>query len=379
MLVAPKDTEEAVNEELYNSGYGDMRGYYQDGAYTALPVADFATPDDTVDEGVEVTEEEEREAGHDPQDVYRKSLHLRYRLLRANLRIPPPRAALVALDENHPISFSEIPGNLSKRSSKWRYIFRNIDPLPGQVAAMDQQTVLRLIRFSTYGFLRRNRNIRPTVARWIWVLLGKLEEVGCLSSEEVGVVRDLGKTAVSVLVGIGGASEDDEQKEHGEDPEGERPTRSGEGSLGNEAEFTEEAKAETALTEAAKSSLEREDRAVSLPGEEPSTGKVEDPSDEDVEEGEIRDGVVPDCRTSPKHEEVVLDIPANSTKCGDEDFKAAKQRLLARLPTPSAPADPNEEEPFPSPNTTATLDMIITIVGEHYGQRDLLEFREVWG
>jgi len=29
-------------------------------------------------------------------------------------------------------------------------------------------------------------------------------------------------------------------------------------------------------------------------------------------------------------------------------------------------------------NTRATVDMIITVVGEVYGQRDLLEFREVW-
>lgn len=33
----------------------------------------------------------------------------------------------------------------------------------------------------------------------------------------------------------------------------------------------------------------------------------------------------------------------------------------------------------PNANTMATIDMIITIAGEFYGQRDLLEFREAWG
>ncbi|KAF2805307.1 uncharacterized protein BDZ99DRAFT_502151 [Mytilinidion resinicola] len=36
------------------------------------------------------------------------------------------------------------------------------------------------------------------------------------------------------------------------------------------------------------------------------------------------------------------------------------------------------EEEVPNMNTLATLDMIITIVGERYGQRDLLDAREVW-
>ncbi|KAF2488970.1 hypothetical protein BU16DRAFT_545104 [Lophium mytilinum] len=36
------------------------------------------------------------------------------------------------------------------------------------------------------------------------------------------------------------------------------------------------------------------------------------------------------------------------------------------------------EEKVPNVNTLATLDMIITIVGERYGQRDLLDAREVW-
>ncbi|KAL8646298.1 MAG: hypothetical protein Q9210_006215 [Variospora velana] len=89
------------------------------------------------------------------------------------------------------------------------------------------------------------------------------------------------------------------------------------------------------------------------------------------------------------------------------DMAAAKQRLLATLlqqpdPAPlSAPFSPpqlptpqeNTDSPttIPAPTTanddndiplttriTAALDMIITIVGEEYGQRDLLDGRGAW-
>jgi hypothetical protein len=34
------------------------------------------------------------------------------------------------------------------------------------------------------------------------------------------------------------------------------------------------------------------------------------------------------------------------------------------------------EDAVPNDNTKATIDMILTIVGELYGQRDLLQFRD---
>lgn len=340
-----------------------MRGYYQDGAYTALPAAHSGTPD------AGGTEEE------DPQKVYYESLNLRYRLLRAKLRIPPPSEVLAALDDSHPISFST---KSRRRFSKMRYCLRNTDPLPGQVAAFDQQTVLKLIRSITCHFLKRNHNIKLGVARWIWVLLGRLEEVGCLSSEEVSVVRDLGKRAVSVLVGIEGGSDDDEQIRNAEDADGEIATRSAEGDLGVEADYAEEERAATTTIQTDKSGLEKEDGAVCLPNEVPSTGKLKNPSNEDVEEGKISDDIAPDRRSSAQDDEASPDNPAEAPMYNEEDFGAAKERLLARLPSATASAGPKEDEQFPSVNTTATLDMIITIVGEHYGQRDLLEFREIW-
>jgi hypothetical protein len=74
-----------------------------------------------------------------------------------------------------------------------------------------------------------------------------------------------------------------------------------------------------------------------------------------------------------------------------DEVAVAKARLLQRL-TSSSPQgnersiDPNSNKIYhddqgqcPNSNTRVTIDMIITIVGELYGQRDLLEFRDSWG
>jgi hypothetical protein len=75
-----------------------------------------------------------------------------------------------------------------------------------------------------------------------------------------------------------------------------------------------------------------------------------------------------------------------------DEVAAAKSRLLQRLQSPPALSGhsgnerprsrevPNEKgRDCPNKNTCATIDMIVTIVGELYGQRDLLEFRDSWG
>ncbi|KAI4127376.1 MAG: hypothetical protein LQ341_006796 [Variospora aurantia] len=112
-----------------------------------------------------------------------------------------------------------------------------------------------------------------------------------------------------------------------------------------------------------------------------------------------------------------LEDPDRPDPNEEVDMAAAKQRLLAKLlllqqPDPAAPISASSssssspphlpttpQENIKSPTTvpappittanddndiplttriTATLDMIITIVGEEYGQRDLLDGRGVW-
>ncbi|KAI9817703.1 MAG: hypothetical protein M1832_004597 [Thelocarpon impressellum] len=289
LLVAPTETEEEVDAAIYDSGRGDGRGYYADGTYVA--VAD-AVPSSATAESARTRE---------PQAVFHESLLLRYRLLRANLRIPPSAPSLAALDATHP---THLPANSKAGFTRFRYLLRTTDPLPAQVAAMDQATVLKLLKMLTAGFLKRRRDVEARTSRWLWALLGRLEEAGCLGGDEVSAVRELGKRAVWLVVGL-----------------------------------REDATAEAIA-------------AVAVEDEGEEDAEPDEVSPQDLEEGEV-------------------------------DIEAAKTRLLGRLSADAPPASQEEGEvdeaqTFPSDATRATLDMVITIVGEAYGQRDLLEFREVW-
>jgi hypothetical protein len=74
-----------------------------------------------------------------------------------------------------------------------------------------------------------------------------------------------------------------------------------------------------------------------------------------------------------------------------EDLAAAKARILQALNNAKAEEIIQEAEILDEEaaltaqktaakwNTKATVDMIITVAGETYGQRDLLEFRQTWG
>jgi len=72
-----------------------------------------------------------------------------------------------------------------------------------------------------------------------------------------------------------------------------------------------------------------------------------------------------------------------------DSLTLAKESLLARVrsPTPAAPppvagssqANSGIANTDHEARAFATLDMIVTIVGEFYGQKDLLDAREVWG
>ncbi|KAI9845352.1 MAG: hypothetical protein M1830_007547, partial [Pleopsidium flavum] len=185
ILVAPKSTQTEQDADIYRNGVGDSRGYYADGAYTAAPPLGPSIPTTT-------TAEDEVQ---DPQDAYYTSLRLRFSLLRATLRCTPPASAIAALDDDHPIS---LPSGSSVAFATWRYLLKTTDPLPAQLASLDQGSVLRLVRIVTGG-LKRGRKIDKRMGAWVWGLLGKVREVGECGSEEVGVLRELGKRAVWVL------------------------------------------------------------------------------------------------------------------------------------------------------------------------------------
>lgn len=353
LMVAPKGSNA---EAIHESSNSDLQGYYSYGAYTAAPSVEPAMFD----------ERRNHVGEENPQAVYRKSLFLRYRLLRANLRVSPPAGSLAGVDQEHPISVT------SKQYSKWLRLLRFTNPTPGQVASMNQRTVMKLIKFITTSLLKRGQNIKLGLGCWMWALLGRLEEVGCLNTEEVGVVRELGKRAIWMLASI---SQDIENGELlTDEAEGQENSEADEAAIYDSAEATTN---EPVATEVAQDICELQAQAHT---ETPTSVK----SEEDIPMGGQKissscSNSIPKEGGSDNGDETYIHESADTTDpqlLGTNEaakIMDAKSQLLARVCTEEV-----QTEVFPSYDTRATLDMIISIVGELYGQTDLLEFREDW-
>lgn len=197
--------------------------------------------------------------------------------------------------------------------------------------------------------LKRGREVDERTSRWIWGMLARLNEAGELNSEEIGVVREVGKRAVWVAVGFKEAANWGAGME-AIDPEAEDP--------------------DDVVDDEVNVGDGREDGAIAL-------------------------NSAAEAVPSTPGEEVVPAAPSAKAIGPEEDFERAKARLLSELQIPlpepatvvaeatiadavAAEEEKRRDEGVPSRSTRMTLDMIITVAGEMYGQRDLLEFREVW-
>ncbi|KAM0316099.1 hypothetical protein ACHAO8_003339 [Botrytis cinerea] len=352
------------DRSIYESGMGDFRGVYKDGAYYAAAEA-------------EEEMESEVHEGQDPRSAYFNSILTRFETLRDKLHQVPPTDLVKNLDADHPTYLNVLSTKLCRW---WRWKMKTVDPLPVQIASMDKDTVLRLLRLLLTGtLLQSGSDINLKVSMWIWALLARLPVRGELSSDEVGVVRELGKKAVMLGVGLkagGDLKEGLDEVEKVFEADNEVETADDENATGYKDKNTERIE-----------NLPEMERQITQNSNNASL--ILDSTDNSMQSVTTAKPIAPDGdalgATSDSHE-----------------LEAFKSRLLANLASnplvgPTAIADsqpPEAEEPTNSTteasaltaaqepfdwNTRATIDMIITISGEVYGQRDLLEFREVWG
>jgi hypothetical protein len=308
-----------------------------------------------------------------PKEIYLDRLILRFKLHRANLRCTPPASAVQALSKDHPTSCEATKASYSW----WHRLLRATDPLPAQLSAMNQVTVLRLIRLVTKnGFLKRDKVLDQRVSGWVWALLGRVEDVGVMGSEDVGVIRELGKRAVWVVEGLkeregrGVVADTEDIQEHELDEEVE------------ECADVDDAREEGEALDS--------DKPGPILGEENTLYKNVDrenyqftsaPEYEELEEGEVSSSLESDSNEAP-------------AKVAADELAAAKARLMARVSTAEhgsptvnrTEGDHNvKEEALPEEreyqerlsNLRGTLNMILTVVGEIFGQRDLLEHRDL--
>ncbi|KAL1986357.1 hypothetical protein VTN96DRAFT_6436 [Rasamsonia emersonii] len=393
LFVAPKPTttEAAISKEVARTGGGaadeegelqreeqEPSGYYHDGVYMAgIPGGEEV--DDEEDEGGGEVEGEEEE---DAQASYYNLLRHRFLLLRSTLRCSPPASAIAALDDSHPIS---LPYSVKSARSEWRRLLITTDPQMVQLACMDMNSVfgaLKIVaRMLSDSVKTRDAMRIRRIGAWAWGLLGRCRDVGQLASEEVSELRDLGKRAVKILSKL---REEESAKRVGDDRD---EHRRGEGdSDSDEGQTRVQAEKETGVVR------------------EPPSDSISPQADQQpVVETTEATQTSHNSSSAPAAESTA---PASEQPEGadaDADLEAAKARLQARLlqvsPTTedsrekstSFSVEGEEEDERQSraskssldlddaaKHTRAMLDMIITIVGEFYGQRDLLDARDVW-
>ncbi|ELR07127.1 hypothetical protein VC83_02414 [Pseudogymnoascus destructans] len=225
VLVAPKPILAGGDEEdraIYDDGVGDSRGFYSDGAYTAAPDPQPDAPADIP------------AAKHLRAKYFEKILE-RFEHLREQLGNTPPDDVVKKLDQNHDSYMSASAADYRK----WRWRVINTEPMNAQLARMDRATSLRLLRLLTNDKLAMGGSTVPSerLSRWIWGVLARLPDSGELNSEEIGLVRDLGKRAVWLGVVINQPQSDtaagmpgDEYNESAEDYDDEEE----DGEVGNE-------------------------------------------------------------------------------------------------------------------------------------------------
>jgi hypothetical protein len=368
LLVAPRTPPSSNSREIYENGVGDFRGYYEDGAYIASAQS-FADSSEIIDE----------EAGVDPQLAYFDSILARYESLKEQLQQTPPPDAVKKLDQYHPIHVAVLNSYMAKW---WIQRMKNSEPLPAQIACMNKKSVLRLLGLITQGsLLKRGSEVGVGASQWAWALLAKLPERGELNNDEIGVIRELGKKAVLVAMGLRNVKSWEEGMQEVEE--------------GFDAGLEEEVEETVDMTNEDEIYLDLDDEADEGDGLEDgeqnavvNTISNEDPILEVNYSPTVNDnGNTTAAENAGKQIEQELapgDIPISTENLAD-----AQARILSLLneKVPEYPvnieaevpaAEKSPETSSPSWNTIATVDMIITIAGEIYGQRDLLEFRTVW-
>ena len=346
LLVAPAPTG-----DLPNTRADYHEGYYADGAYTAAPAL---LPNG---KAIEIEDDEDV----DPQEAYYASLCARFADLSASLQKPPTNALIP------PPASSNAQALNSGSNSRWRSIL-NTQPSMLLIGLLSHETVLRGLKILETRLTVENLLKRQSLGVWAWGLLARCRDVGQMGSEEIGILRDLGKKAIWLLRGLQAGFERTDDDDEGLD----------EGDFENDG---------------------REENPDLREGSDPSSGMNHfEPSSTLATSDLVEDTIEGSSRLPPDTE-------------ATNSLDAAKVRMLAALPSelgPSTPSAADKTIPLatssPSPARSplsklrsspkgpvvqeaddqmsqiqAALDMIITVVGEFYGQRDLLDGRIVWG
>ncbi|MCJ1431608.1 hypothetical protein MMC27_000963 [Xylographa pallens] len=402
LLVAPSCNENPVDTEDGELYEDYETGYYEDGAYAALP--DLSSTPEIPQYGDEDDEDIE------PQEAYYASLSDRFRKIRTILHSSPPTTS-VDKPHNDNLSASAQAAFLHNATHReWRYQILRTTPSMRLLASMHQDGVVRgLGRLETLlpkkdllADIEGNR-----IGAWCWGLLGRCRQIGEMGSEEVGVLRTLGKTALRMgrklkmqKQGGLGAHYNTEADVGGEDDDEEESEEVPKEAMNGAEGFEEQEVRDGQIEEMEEGEVDETESVGELTNTSEHSGKV----GVSVPESDKRDTQMTEgCPERDIYTEAILAttpindiVPTSRSFDGLAQYEPvkdplalAKETLLAQVCSPALSALPREGDLGQEDNSDsgldveakafATLDMIVTIVGKFYGQKDLLDAREVWG
>lgn len=321
------DDFSALYEEDSSSAPG---GYYDDGAYIAAPPIGPQRPPSNGD--LEVSNVDRQV---DADTAFHASLLARFTAHRLALRqqaSPTPRPM--------------------QNLSSWQTGILSKPPLPKQLANMDYDSTFAMLGIVTELVQRKQVCTVAEMKRlgsWVWSLLAKVEELGTLSSEEVSIVREVGKSAVQVIKRRILGDVDDEEDVVAVSAYIDNDDRgySGDGDAEELGEIPAGPKAIDKESVAANTT-----ETASDPQQNGNNGAEDDGKDEDIEAARAR---------------LLRSLNADEGTGKHNPPKDAEAQAVANEP------DTEEER---TKQQDALLDMIFTIVGEAFGQRDLLAARD---
>ena len=261
------------------------------------------------------------------------------------------------------------------KQSDWRYGLRFKAPTPSLLVTLSQENVIRALgrleTLLTKSNLLGKQDERNNMGTWAWGLLAKCRSIGEMGSDDVAVLRCLGKTALKVAAKIR-YTESSEELEEGASIVDDREDNDGQAILENGALDTADLASHSGTQEEAV-------QVLVVPGVESAELSLDDAKSLLLQKLQGSSSTI-------LHAEEPPSTPMLDTD-GDipMDGPAVKASTTPSI-VPLVEEDDHEDGEISETEDTsdpvhcalATLDIIVTIVGSFYGQRDLLYQREAW-
>lgn len=361
-------TGEETNEEKFVHDEACPGGFYSDGAFIARSVTTQAKGLQTLDE----------EQAPDPQEKYYMLLGERFEMLRSILRRTPPATMIASLGDEHPIHF---PRSNKAAKREWTKTLESTEPKMTQLACMDMDSVRGVMGIITNIMQSTIRNRDMTMLRrlgaWVWGVLGRCREVGELSSDEVADIRQLGKEAAKNLLLI---REMDREDLYAQDEgEGTAPRAESESDL--ESIYLPDDFATKQPPTGSTGEVCGDESEMTRSNENNDGANLGDSSAfNDRDNKVLQENGAQQSETQPAVDKPPSAIFEDEERNGgyEEDAEEVGRQEHKRDEFEDQNQDYSDEDYEVDTHIRAMLDMILSIVGEFYGQRDLLGSRDIW-